>query len=118
MDLYEESRKTFLKKLGLTVGASILASSRLSAVVLDQKESFQLNPEMQDFMDKYEGWMDEFIEVIRIQKVNPDDFDNNMNLVRLSNIAKEWQPKLTEYMKDENFARYYMVATERMTQEI
>jgi hypothetical protein len=118
MDMYEESRKDFLKKIGLTLGATMLPSLRMSATILDDRETIILTPEMKEFMDRYELWMDEYIEVIRKFKFNEEDMANNQNMVRLCNIAKEWQPKLVEYMKNENFAKYYMISTERMTQEI
>jgi hypothetical protein len=69
-------------------------------------------------MRVYEKWMDEFVEVIRIQKLEHDNLENNKSIVRLSETAKEWQPTLVEFMKDENFAKYYMIVTERMTKEI
>lgn len=118
MDGYEDTRRKFLKKLGLTFGVTMVASSAFSAVVTEKKEDFRLTSEQEYFMVHYEKWMDEFIDVIAIQRITPEDIDNNKNLVRLTVMAKEWQPKLTGFMKDENFARHYMIATERMTNEI
>jgi hypothetical protein len=66
-------------------------------------------------MQNYERWMDDFIEVIKVQKKDPENLQNNMKIVSLSEEAKQFQAELMGYMEDENFARYYMVATERMT---
>jgi hypothetical protein len=119
MDNFEESRRGFLRKLGLTVGATMVASTaEITATVLDDKDKFQLSHEQQDFMVKYEQWMDEFIPVIRKQKQSPHDVENNKKIVTLSDTAKAWQKKLTAYMQDDNFARHYMVVTDRMTKEI
>lgn len=118
MDTFEHNRRNFLRKLGLTFGATMAASSMISANILEKNDDLSLTPEQQAFMKRYNKWMDEFIEVIKIQKVTPHNMDNNKNIVRLSEQAKAWQSKLTEYMKDENFARHYMSATERMTLEI
>ena len=118
MDEYESTRRRFLKKLGLTVGATITASSMLSATVLDKKENLQISSEQKEFMYEYEKWMDEFIVVINKQKADPDDYENNKKIVSLSEQAKTWQNKLLGYMQDQNFARHYMAATERMTLEI
>ena len=115
MDQYESNRRKFLRNLGLSLGAVMTVSSAIKAGVTNNKETINISPEQKEFMIKYEKWMDEFIDVIHIQKESPNHLDNNKNLIRLTEIAKKWQPKLTEYMKDENFARYYMVATERMT---
>lgn len=118
MNEYEESRRGFLTKLGLSVGATLVASTKLSAVVLNNKEEFFLTPEQHAFMETYEGWMDEFIPVIHAHRNNQNDLEAKKRIAELSEVAKEWQPQLIEYMKEENFARYYMTATERMTKEI
>jgi len=118
MDSFESNRRNFLRKLGLTFGATLAATSMISANILETNEGSSLTSEQQTFMNNYEKWMDEFVKVIRIQKVDPNDLENNKKIVQLSEQAKEWQRKLVEHMKDENFARYYMKATERVTLEI
>ena len=118
MDGYEDNRRQFLRKLGFTLGGTLTASSLISANIIDTDMSMNISPEQKAFMDSYEKWMDEFIEVIRIQKVDQENYENNKNIVLLSERTKKWQFKLHEYMTDDNFARYYMKATERMTLEI
>lgn len=119
MDEFENSRRRFLRKLGLTLGASmVVATAEIRATILDKKDELAITPDQQKFMDRYEKWMDKFIEVIRKQKADPDDINNNREIVRLSEVSKGWQQQLSTYMKDENFARYYMASTERMTKEI
>jgi len=51
----------------------------------------------------------------KFQKKDPEHMGNNKKLVALSEEAKKWQMELVEYMKDENFARYFMITTERVT---
>ncbi len=118
MDGYEDKRRSFLRKLGFTLGATLTASSLISANILDSSQDLSITPDQKAFMAGYEKWMDEFIEVIRIQKVDPENYENNKNIVLLSERAKKWQTQLHEYMTNDNFARYYMTATERMTLEI
>lgn len=119
MDAYEKTRRGFLKKLGLTIGATITSTALLSANIQEpEAELVRISPEQQAFMDRYEKWMDEFIEVIRVQKADPDNYENNKKIVELSETAKQWQNKLGIFMQDENFARYYMFKTQRMTLEI
>lgn len=118
MDQYESTRRKFIRKLGLSIGAAITVSSVLKAGVLDKKENIGITREQQKFMKEYEKWMDDFIEVIHIKKEFPYHIENNKRLIRLTEISKVWQTQLNGYMKDENFARYYMIATERMTHEI
>jgi hypothetical protein len=118
MDNYEDNRRSFLRKLGLTFGATMAASSMVSANIQESVKEMKISQEQTEFMEVYEKWMDEFIEVIKFQKRDPENQDNNRNIVKLSEQAKTWQTQLEGYMKDDNFARYYMIATERMTLEI
>jgi len=102
MDGYEDKRRGFLRKLGFTLGASLTASSMISANIIKSDLDMSISADQKDFMHHYEKWMDEFIAVIRIQKVDPENIENNKNLVLLSERAKKWQTRLHEYMKDEN----------------
>jgi hypothetical protein len=118
MDGYEDKRRSFLRKLGFTLGGTLTASSLISANIMESSSEINITPDQKEFMAHYEKWMDEFIEVIKVQKVDPENVENNKNIVLLSERSKKWQTKLHDYMNDENFARYYMVASERMTLEI
>lgn len=118
MNEYESARRDFLSKLGLTLGATLLATTKLSATILNNKEELSLTPNQKSFMERYELWMDEFLPVIKAHRENQSDIYSKKRIIELSDQAKEWQPQLFKYMKDENFARYYMTATERMTKEI
>ena len=51
-------------------------------------------------------------------KINPEDLIAKARIMELSREAETWQPDLIEFMKDDNFARYYMTATERLTKEV
>lgn len=115
---YEESRRQFLTKLGLTVGAVTVGSAKLSATVLNSKTEFPLTKHQQELMDKYELWMDNMIPAVKAQRLNQEDLIAKAKIMELSKEAEEWQPDLIEFMKDENFARYYMTATERLTKEV
>ena len=118
MNEYEESRRAFLTKLGLTIGASAVTGEKLSAKVLNSKVEFPLTTEQLQFMDRYEAWMDEFIPVIKNFRANQNDELAQKQIAQLSEEAESWRVQLIKYMKDDNFARYYMTATERMTKEI
>lgn len=118
MNEYEASRRSFLSKIGLAVGASAIGTGKLSAKILNNKTEFPLTKEQQELMDRYEKWMDEFIPVIQAQRANENDREAKRRIAELSEQAENWRPKLVEFMKDENFARYYMTATERLTKEI
>jgi membrane-associated HD superfamily phosphohydrolase len=115
---YEESRRQFLAKLGLSVGAVAIGSAKLSATVLNDKTEFPLTESQQTLMQNYERWMDKFIPAVQAQRADQNDKNAKAKIMELSEEAESWRAELTEYMKDENFARYYMTATERLTKEV
>jgi len=117
MDDFENSRRDFLKKLGLTVVTTAVAGNVIASLA-DDKKKFKLNEEQQKLMDNYEKWMDDFIEVVKVRRDKPHDMDANKRLMELSENSKEWKEPLEKYMKDPNFASYYMIVSERMTKEI
>lgn len=113
----QSSRKKFLQLLGLTAGAALVGKSALAAIA-NHEEILKLNPEQQTFMIGYGKWMDEFIEVIRIQKTEPDNMANHKRMIALTEQAEAMQPQLTEFMKDKTFALIYKTSIERMRKEI
>lgn len=118
MSDYEESRRQFLLKLGLTVGTVAAGTAKLSATVINDKMEFPLTNSQQQLMVKYETWMDNFIPAAKAQRENQEDLIAKARIMELSSEAETWRFELTEYMKDDNFARYYMTATERLTKEV
>ncbi len=118
MNDYEESRRKFLAKLGLTVGNVAVGSAKLSAIVMHDKAEFALTNEQKRLMENYEVWMDKFIPAVKAQRENQNDAIAKAKIVELSEEAETWRAELTEYMKDDNFARYYMTATQRLTKEV
>lgn len=113
----DQSRRSFLKILGVTAGASV-AGSPVLAGFLNHPEVHKLSPDQNEFMLVYEKWMDEFIEVIRTQKSEPDNVINHSKMIALTEQAEAWKPQLTAYMKEESFALIYHASIERMKKEI
>jgi hypothetical protein len=118
MNGYDENRRRFLTKLGMTLGVTLTGGTIVEGANAPSAGKMSITAEQNAFMQNYERWMDDFIEVIKIQKKEPMNLENNKKIVALSDEAKAFQSELTGYMKEDNFARYYMVATERMTLEI
>ena len=115
MNGYDENRRRFLTKLGMTLGVTLTGSTIVQGANAPSAGMRSITAGQKAFMQNYERWMDDFIEVIKFQKKEPDNLENNKKIVALSEEAKLFQKELTGYMQDDNFARYYMVATERMT---
>lgn len=117
MSEMQSSRRSFLKILGVSVGATVTSTTAFAGL-FDHSEIQKLNPEQKEFMLTYEKWMDEFIEEIRIKKKEPGNIENQKKMMALTERAASWKPKLTEYMKDKTFALIYQDAIARTTKEI
>jgi hypothetical protein len=121
MDGYESKRRDFLKKLGLIASATVLTASgavKLTEIIEDKTEDIVLTKEQAAFVEKYEKWLEAFHDMAKFQKKDPDHLENNKKLMALSEDAKAWQKELIEHMTDENFARYFMIRTEKITDTI
>ena len=117
MSEQQSSRRKFLRVLGLTGAASLVAPSALAGIN-KHSEILKLNPEQQEFMIRYEKWMDEFLEVIRIKKDNPENHENNEKMIALTLKVEKMKPELTEFLKDQTFATIYMASIKRVRDEI
>jgi hypothetical protein len=111
------TRRKFLKIFGLTAGAALI-SPLSAAAQLDQTEIKKLTAEQQEFIVLHEKWMDEFIEIVRVQKTDPENPENNKKMMAITERADEFKPKLNEFMKDGIFAVIYKMSLERMSKEI
>lgn len=117
MSQNNSTRRKFLQFIGLTASATVISKSAL-ANFTNHTEILKLNSVQQEFMIRYGEWMDEFTEVVRIQKTAPDDIENHKKMIALTQKVAAFQPELTEFMKDETFSLIYRVSIERMTKEI
>ncbi|MDP3354214.1 MAG: hypothetical protein Q8S44_10800 [Flavobacteriaceae bacterium] len=115
-DLKSDRRK-FLKYLGLSTTAT-LASNSAFASFTDTSEILKLNSEQQEFMMRYGKWMDEFVEIIKIQKSETESIENHQKMMEITNKVKELQPELFEFMKDKTFAIIFQASIKRVTVEI
>lgn len=113
----QSSRRNFLKIIGLSAGASLAGKSALAAFV-NKEEIRKLNPAQQEFMLRYGKWMDEFVDVVRIRKAEPENVENQKKMVALTERAEKFKPELDEFMKDQTFALVYKASIQRVTNEI
>ena len=63
MNGYDENRRRFLTKIGLTLGVS-LTGTVMQGENVPASDAFAISTEQMAFMINYERWMDDFIEVI------------------------------------------------------
>jgi len=113
----QSTRRNFLQLFGLSAGASLVSANTLAGII-DETEIRKLNPKQREFMIRYGKWMDDFIEVIRVKKTDPDNKENKNKMLALTEHAEKFKPELNEFMKDETFQLIYMASIQRMTKEI
>ncbi|MCE1200179.1 MAG: hypothetical protein LWW85_14520 [Marinilabiliales bacterium] len=115
MNGYDENRRRFLSRIGLSLGLAlsgeVIAPEAKAGVLVAEK----LTVEQEEFLITYRDWMKGFKEVIELRKTEPDDLGHNKRLMALAEEAKAFREQLMEYMKEEPFARRFMVITEEMT---
>ena len=111
------SRRKFLQQIGLSAGATLFGKSVLGAA-FDQQEIRKLTPPQQTFMHRYESWMNDYIEVIRVQKKEPDNTENHKKMIALTEKAETFKPELSEFMQDPTFALIYRISIQRLSNEI
>jgi hypothetical protein len=118
MDNYESTRRGFLRKLGLSVGAAVSVTGVKGIEIMEKHLDFPLSEAQQQFIIKYESWMDNFVKIINLRKGDPDNLEYNLQLMRLSEEHEQWQGEVKTYIEDQNFAKHYMIITQRITNQI
>jgi len=113
----QSSRRKFIKLFGLSAGATLTSVSGMAAFI-DQTEIRKLNPEQREFMIRYGKWMDEFTELIKIQKTDPNGLEINKRIIALTEKVEKLRPQLEAYMTDKTFALIYKESIKRVTAEI
>ncbi len=113
----QNSRRNFLRVVGITAG-TVLVSTNVFSAFIDKAEVLKLNPKQQEFMLRYGKWMDDFIDVIRKKKADPNNQEHHKVTMTLSDKAAALKPELTEYLKNKNFELVYHSAIDRMSKEI
>ena len=113
----KQSRKSFLKRIGLTLGAAA-AAPLVTASDIGYMKDDELNEVQKEFLLTYEKWLGEFHGFVKKQKEDFTNLENNKKLMALSSEAEEWKKQLEVHMLDKRFAKYYEKITRKVTEEI
>jgi hypothetical protein len=117
MSKQESTRRKFMKTAGLVVGGSLIAKGSM-ANPLNEDEILKLNPAQNEFMKRYSLWMDEFTEVVRLQKKDPYNEEFRLRMEALTHQSHDFKPELSEHMKDNTFNLIYLESIKRVRDEI
>ena len=116
MEEEKPKRRDFIKMFGLTVGASVAGLNAMAS--FPPEEIRELNASQREFMTRYGVWMDEYVELIKLQKLNPENTDIKKEIVAHAEAAEKFQAELREHMKDGTFSVIFKEAIKKVSSEI
>ena len=116
----KQSRKDFLKRLGLGVGAATVLTSVSAneATPLDVLNSNELTTEQKAFMVDYEEWLSGWHWFVKKRKVDREDPEVQKELFAIAGEAEKYRMDMDDYMRDPVFAAYFDKRTKQITLDI
>lgn len=112
-----QSRKSFLKKLGVVVGAGAFAPVAAASGTAYTTDT-TLDEEQQEFLTVYEKWLDEFHSIIKLQNSGDKSESTRKKLMELTSKAESWRRQLEVHMLNADFAQHYNQITMAITNDI
>lgn len=110
------TRRGFLKKLGITaVAATVVNKEVLADVNLNRLSSQE---DRNQFLQQYEKWINEYIEVVNKEKSSQSDMANKHRIMELSEQANGWQEYLKEYLQHDDFKQKYISLSTKFADSI
>ena len=110
------SRRGFLQKLGVTVGAATLIDKEAFADINPNR--FSSKQDRRQFLENYKVWVNEYIEVVEKEKINNADVSNKHKIMELSAQADGWQEQIKEYLKEDAFKQEYIALSKQFADAI
>jgi len=114
----KQSRKTFLKKIGLTLGIASVGPALLANTSSTTNEVVHLSTDEKEMLFLYEKWLEEFNAFVDKRNENPFDLENNKRLMEITSQSKEWEEQLREYMKNPYFEQLHAQLTNTVSNKI
>lgn len=70
------------------------------------------------FLERYENWVNQYIEVVEKEKLNKTDISNKHRIMELSEQANGWNDELKEYLKHDDFKSKYIKLSSKFAEAI
>ncbi len=112
----KDNRRKFIQKLGVTVGAAALLDSEAMASVGKMQASKEI--ERSEFLNHYENWVNQYIDVVEMEKSDKNNMANKHRIMELSHQAQDWQEKIAIYLNDDSFKQRYIQLSMRLSDSI
>ncbi len=117
----KQSRKDFLKRLGLGIGAATIAGANVSdaqASPIDVLNSKELTKEQKEFMVDYEEWLSRWHSFVKKRKIDREDPEVQKELFAIAGEADKYRDDLDDYMQDPVFKAYFDKITKQIVEDI
>lgn len=118
----KQSRKDFLKRLGLGLGAATVAGTVAAADAqaspIDVLNSNELTKEQKEFMVDYEEWLSRWHSFVRKRKIDREDAEVQKELFAIAGEADKYRDDMDDYMQDPVFAKYFDKITKQIVEDI
>lgn len=116
MSNQNSTRRSFFQKLGLTIGAvTIIEKEALADININR---FSTKQDREVFLQKYETWINSYIEVVEKEKLSKSDLSNKHQIMELSEQADGWQEQIKEYLKHDDFKQRYISLSQKFAESI
>lgn len=113
-------RRDFIKKTAIGLGAIAIAGS--AGKLIPDSSGFDTsklkNEEQIQLLAQFEAWVNNYVEVIKEEKINNREFKDNTALVSLPEEMEKWMPKIKNQLSDRDFAEEYLKISNRLTNAI
>ncbi|WP_372752173.1 hypothetical protein [Labilibaculum sp.] len=116
MSNQNSTRRVFLQKLGVTVVAATAVNKELFADV--NLNRFSSKQDRTDFLQQYEKWINEYIEVVDKEKSSKTDVANKHRIMELSEQASGWKEQIKEYLQHDDFKQKYISLSTKFAEAI
>lgn len=117
----KQSRKDFLKRIGLGLGAATIAAASTSdaqALPIDVLNSNELTKEQKEFMVDYEEWLSRWHSFVKKRKIDREDPEVQKELFAIAGEADKYRDDMDDYMQDPVFAKYFDRITKQIVEDI
>ena len=114
------NRRNFLRKSAFAIGASAIVGA--SGNIISSNSGFNPsnlnNDEQVKLLNRFEKWVNDYIEVVEKEKLENREFKNNLSLTSLPDELAKWMPELKQLLSDKQFATEYLKVSQKLTQTI
>lgn len=102
--------------------SNLFEKSKSTTESPSEEEVVEITEDCDEFIDKYEAWMNEYVELLSEYMKNPTDADLNEQFVKQGEKASfwisEWNGKLVNCTNNEKYQKRFDEISEKLDEKI